>query len=255
MSIGGPGDAKVAGLVRLLDAARRGGPKVPVSVGAGLSRAEAFDVQERMAAIHGPVGGFKVACPPGAPIVMAPIYQADIAGPGSRIEVPGGDAAGIELEFAFRLKTALPNPDAPDFAARLRGAIELLPAIEIVHSRLIDPGSADANLKMADNQVNGAVVLGQAVSDWRDIDVTRARGGLTAGAAVLLDGEGAVPGGDAFETLKRFALSVGDHCGGWQPDQVVITGSLNGLPWVKPGLDVEGRIEGVGDVRFRLERA
>ena len=60
-------------LARLLAQARRGGAKVPNRAGAGLTREGAFEVQERLAASFGPVGGFKVACPPDAPIVIAPL--------------------------------------------------------------------------------------------------------------------------------------------------------------------------------------
>ena len=196
-----------------------------------------------------------MACPSDAPIVIAPIFETDLHASDATIHVPAGEEAGIELEFAFRLLRPLPDPASLDFAEKLRDAVELLPAIEIVRSRLSEPALAGAELKMADNQMNGALILGEPIVDWGAISVERASGFLSAGDSVLLDGQAPVPGGNAFETLRRFALAVGSHCGGLLPGHVVITGSLNGLPWMQPGLEVHGKIDGLGEVGFRIVRA
>jgi len=242
-------------LARLLAQARRGGAKVPNNAGEGLTREGAFEVQERLAASFGPVGGFKVACPPDAPMVIAPIYSSDIHDSPATLSIPAQEAVGVEMEYAFRLIDPLPDTTAPDFDTRLRSAVELLPVIELVHSRITDPVAADPLLKMADNQINGAVVLGDPLRDWRAQDVTCAKALLQAGSNLLLDGDAKVPGGDAFETLRKFALAIGTHCGGWQPGQVVITGSLNGLPWLRPGLSIAGQIEGLGVLKVQLNAA
>ncbi|MFU8778994.1 MAG: 2-keto-4-pentenoate hydratase, partial [Roseovarius sp.] len=161
-------------LAEALIAARGIGPKLPESAAEGLTRARVFAVQEAVAAQLGPVGGFKVACPPGAPIVIAPIMARDIHLSPAVIACAAVEEVGIELEYAFRLIAAPPAPDAPDFEARLKDAVELLPAFELVQSRLADPKGASAALKMLDNQLNGAVVLGAPCRDWHGVDVTRA---------------------------------------------------------------------------------
>lgn len=251
-AVTGPGPSIVEELAELLAMARRGGPKVPLAAGKGLTREQAFAVQSRLIAEFGPVAGFKVACPPDAPIVIAPIFARDIAESPARVPVPPGERVGIELEYAYRLTSPLPPATAPDFKDRLRSSVELLPVIELVQSRLEDPARADAILKMADNQINGALVLGAPVADGTQFDTSRASGHLKAGDELLLDGAAKVPGGDAFETLCKLALAIGPHCGGLQVGQVVITGSLNGLPWVLPDKEVHGHIDGVGDVSLRL---
>jgi 2-keto-4-pentenoate hydratase len=242
-------------LVAQLLAAREGGAKLPAKVGEGLSRARIFEVQESVAARLGPVGGFKVACPPDAPIVIAPIMARDIYQIPAEITVPAGEEVGIELEYAFRLIASPPDRDAPDFEARLRASVELLPAFELVQSRLADPKGAGPALKLLDNQLNGAVVLGEAVRDWQSLDVTRAEARLVLGGETLLDGVARVPGGDAFATLCALTRALGDHCGGLQVGQVVITGSLNGLPWITPPTTAQGRIAGLGEVAMMLKTA
>ncbi|WP_300550692.1 2-keto-4-pentenoate hydratase [Roseovarius sp.] len=240
-------------LIPLLHAARAGGPKLPDRAGEGLSRERVFAVQEALAATLGPVGGFKVACPPDAPIIIAPIYASDIHSSPATLTLPDDEEVGVELEYAFRVIAPLPDRDAPDFAARLRSCVELLPVFELVRSRLEDPKGASGLLKMLDNQLNGAVVFGAPIRDWQDIDVTQATATLTIGDEVHLSGAARVPGGDAFATLHKLALAIGDHCGGLQPGQLVITGSLNGLPWVRPGLVARGGIAGLGAVEMTLQ--
>ncbi|SLN20510.1 2-keto-4-pentenoate hydratase [Roseovarius gaetbuli] len=240
-------------LIQLLQAARDGGARLPENAGEGLTRARVFAVQEALAATLGPVGGFKVACPPDAPIIIAPIYASDIHASPASLELPADEEVGVELEYAFRLIAPLPDRDVPDFAAQLRTCVELLPVFELVRSRLDDPKGASGLLKMLDNQLNGAVVFGAPIRDWQDIDVTQATAHLTIGEAVHLSGAAQVPGGDAFATLCKLALAIGTHCGGLQPGQLVITGSLNGLPWVKPGLFAKGEIAGLGAVEMTLE--
>lgn len=239
-------------LVAQLLAAREGGPKLLSSVGDGLTRARIFAVQEAVAARLGPVGGFKVARPPDAPIVIAPIMARDIYQSPAEISVSKGEEVGVELEYAFRLIAPLPDPGLPDFEMQLRDAVELLPIFELVQSRLADPKDAGAAMKMLDNQLNGAVVLGEALRDWQAVDVTRADARLVLGSKTLLNGAARVPGGDAFATLCALARALGTHCGGLQPGHVVITGSLNGLPWVNGPLIAQGEIFGLGTVSMTL---
>ena len=239
-------------LVAQLLAAREGGGKLPDTASEGLTRARVFAVQAAVAARLGPVGGFKVARPKDAPIVIAPIMARDIHPAPAMIGIPAGEEVGVELEYVFRLIAPVPDMGAPDFEVRLRDAVELLPAFELVRSRLEDPKGADALLKMLDNQLNGAVVLGAARRDWQGIDVTCANARLALGDDTLLDGTASVPGGDAFATLCALVRAVGDHCGGLQPGHVVITGSLNGLPWVRPPVTAKGRIDGLGAVEMTL---
>lgn len=241
-------------LVSELVAARDGGPKLHDSAGEGLTRARILAVQEAVAERLGPVGGFKVACPEGAPIIVAPIMARDILQSPAEITIPEGEEVGIELEYAFRLIAPLPDPGQSGFEVRLRNAVELRPAFELVRSRLADPRQASAALKMLDNQLNGAVVLGEARPDWQEMDLTRATARLSIASQEVLDGPADVPGGDAFATLCALARALGDHCGGLQPGQVVITGSLNGLPWVEAPTVAQACIEGLGDLRLTVTR-
>ncbi|WP_323764141.1 2-keto-4-pentenoate hydratase [Marinovum sp.] len=217
-----------------------------------LSERDAYAVQAGVVAACGPVGAFKVANKPDAPRIMAPILAADLIDNPAELAVPANEAIGIELEIAFRVDAPLPPRDAPDRRRRVADCLSALPVIEIVRTRLTD--DATPMLKLADNQINGGLVLGAPVKAWQDLPMGEIQASLRCGDDLLLDGAAKVPGGDAFENFLVLEEMVGDHCGGLNPGQVVITGSLNGLPYVKTEAAILGRIDGLGEVSLHLGR-
>lgn len=211
---------------------------------------EAYRIQAEVARATGQVGGFKVANKPGAPRIMAPIFSKDVCTAPVSIDVPPGEDIGIELEVGFRIEKSLPDRHAPDRRDAIAQCLSVLPVIEIVRTRL--PMDVTPALKLADNQINGGLVAGAPIADWtaRSLGPVTAR--LDLGNDRVLDGEATVPGGNALENFLVLEEMIGDHCGGLQPGQIVITGSLNGLPYARAGIDVQGWIDGLGDVSLRL---
>ena len=243
---------RISDFAKRLIAAREGAPKIfileddsPLEIG------EAYEIQAMVAQCHGPAGGFKVARKPDQPLIMAPIFQRDIQVSPARWSAPDEASIGVELEIGFRILSPLPSLDEPAYTDRLKECVALVPAIEIVLSRLADADAA-AMYKLADNQINGGLIVGQEVSDWRDMDLTQVNARLTFDGRAVIDGTVPVPGGDAFGNFQALVAHLGDHCGGLKPGHVVITGSLNGLPYVSPGTKVRGSIEGLGDVAVDL---
>ncbi|MBY6142200.1 2-keto-4-pentenoate hydratase [Leisingera daeponensis] len=241
---------KAEALASALARSRTGGPKTGLSVehSGPLSAGQAYQAQEALAQRFGPVGAFKVACKPGQPVIMAPIYAADIRPSGHSFPTPKGEQIGIELEIGFRILRPLPQPSTAEYRQRLRDCVSLVPVIEVVLTRLEDAEAASPMLRLADNQLNGGLVVGPERADWQDLNLTQATATLDFGGTRVLDGTVPVPGGDAFESFCKLAEMTGSHCGGLQPGHVAITGSLNGLPYIDAGTTVKGCIEGLGEV-------
>ena len=237
---------------RLL-AVRRGGSPLADYSGGPADEAQALAVQRLVAAETGPVGGFKAARRgPGIAPLMAPLRLDGRIGSGGVADPATTRLCGAELEIGFLFVAEPPQPDAPDFAARLRAAVHAVPVIEIVESRLLDPEGAGPLWKLADDQINGAVVLGTPVADWQGLDVVAPSVNLSIGGTVVQTGPATVPGGNAFETLSDLVRHVGDHCGGLRAGHLVITGALTGLRYAAPGDAVEGDIAGLGSVAMRF---
>lgn len=208
---------------------------------------EALAVQQAVMDRFGPPAAFKVANKAGAPFVMAPIRADRIFQSGAA--VPIVDRAGIELEIGFEILSPLP---ATDDRAALVACLRPLPVIEVVDTRIAGPHADRPFVKLADQQANGALVIGQPAEGWTGQDFSGVRGRLTCGTTSLLDGQATVPGGSALALVAELATRIGTHCGGLKPGQIVITGSLNGLPFVGTGSDIQGEIEGLGSLSFSL---
>ncbi|KAF0674669.1 fumarylacetoacetate hydrolase family protein [Profundibacterium mesophilum] len=244
-------DRDTARRVEALLAARDGGAAAPHALFAGISAEEAYAVQRGVMAELGETGAFKIARKPGQPVIMAPIPRADIHAAPASLPASGLRRIGIELEIAFELISPLPPCDAPDFETRAARCVAMLPVIEIVDSRLDDPEAAEPAGRLADNQMAGALVTGPRCAGWNDGAQSR-RARLEIGGRAVFSGPAVPPGGDAFATFCTLARMIGSHCGGLRPGSIVITGSLNGLPWAAPGDTAEGWIEGLGSAALRI---
>ncbi|MGS4946132.1 2-keto-4-pentenoate hydratase [Meridianimarinicoccus sp. RP-17] len=220
---------------------------------APVDAAAAYAVQAAVAARRGPVAGFKTARKPGQPQIMAPIMAGDVIDSGTSMASLFGGPLGIELELGLRIAAPLPDPDDQDFVKALGGCVEPLAVIELVDTRLDGPAATDPLSKLADAQINAALVIGPTLRGWDGGPLTGAMARMTAGEDTLLDGPATVPGGDARETLHALAAMIGGHCGGLKPGQIVITGSLHPLTYVAPGTPVDGWIDGCGTVSVRID--
>ncbi|TVQ55923.1 MAG: 2-keto-4-pentenoate hydratase [Rhodobacteraceae bacterium] len=240
-----------AAAARLLDARRTGRPFAAAPDDGPENEAAALAAQALVAAEVGAVGAFKTGRKaPGAAPIMAPIFARDVHATGAALA--GGRLRGVELEVAFRLERPAPDARDPDFEAKLRAAVVALPAIEIIESRLDDMEAAGAHWKLADNQMNGALVLGAPLADWSGLALARPALGLSIAGDVVQAGPTDAPGGDLFATFAAFVRRVGGHCGGLRPGVAVITGSLTGMRFTVAGAAVEGRIDGLGAVSCRF---
>jgi 2-keto-4-pentenoate hydratase len=212
---------------------------------------EAYRVQAAVAAERGRVAGFKTARKPGEPQIMAPIMASDLVANGTRVASQFGGALGVELELGLRILAPLPAHDDPEFIDALKSCVEPLAVIELVDTRLEDP-AADSLTKLADAQINAGLVIGPVLAGWNGGELAQVDAQMRFGTTVLLDGRAKVPGGDARETLHALSILIGTHCGGLQPGQIIITGSLHPLTYVEPGSVVSGWIDGCGAVTVEI---
>lgn len=245
-------EAKCTAIARSFLEARSGAAKLSVewAKAQSLTAQEAYTVQSLVAAELGPVGGFKFAQRPGQPAIMAPIQRTNIMRSGGYFAAD--EPVGIELEVGFRLDADPPPLDTPGYLNNLRACVTPVAVIELVQTRLADPDAAPAMLKLADHQLNGGLVVGEAMSNWEGEPLESVEARLAFGDQVVLDGPVTLPFGPAVDCLTELARIVGDHCGGLRTGHIVITGSLNGLPWLSPGAKVDGRIESIGEVAVNL---
>ena len=164
--------------------------------------------------------------------------------------IPFGDLLQprVEAEVAFVLGADL--PDHPVTAAELLRAVDfVLPAIEVVDSRIADWDISIFDT-VADNASSGVFVTGGSPRSLRDIDDLRSSEmALVADGEVVSSGTGADCLGHPLNAVVWLANVVAERGEALRAGELVLSGSLGPLVPVRPGLTYEARISGVGSVR------
>ncbi|MDX6749808.1 fumarylacetoacetate hydrolase family protein [Geminicoccaceae bacterium 1502E] len=238
---------KIADL--LLEARWRRMPLAPAEdLPAPASAADAYTIQRLVSGELGPVAAWKVgAASPEAEPGMAPIHLVH-ASPAS-LPAAGYHRLGVEVEIAYRIGRDLPARDEPWTREEVAAAIDaVMPAIEVVDTRLAAPLDGEPFWKLADFQLNGGLVVGAPRADWRAVDPLTQPVRLVIDGVTVAEGRGGNPAGDLMRLVTWLAGSAGRVFGGLRRGQIVTTGSLTGLRWVEPGARIGALLDGLGEV-------
>ncbi len=215
--------------------------------------AAAYEVQHRVMAALGEIGGWKVgAAGPGAPPNCAPMPLEGITATGAPLPaVADGVPLLVEAEVAFRMAESLPPRTEPYTEEEVATAIGTAhPAIEWLRSRFRDPDAVDAWSNLADSGGHGGFVHGAGVAGWRSLDfadmgVTQAVG---EGEAVSRVGN---PAGDMLRLVTWLANVGAVWAGGLREGEFVTCGSWTGKTVVPPGHGATARFAGLGEVALQ----
>jgi 2-keto-4-pentenoate hydratase len=153
----------------------------------------------------------------------------------------------VEAEVAFVLGTDLSH-DRVTTADLLRAVDHLLPAIEIVDSRVAgwDISIVDT---VADNASSGLFVLGTTPRRPADVDLRLAGMVLEHAGEPVSVGAGAACLGNPLHALAWLAGTMARAGDPLRAGDVVLSGALGPMVAVTPGAAYEARISGLGSVR------
>jgi 2-keto-4-pentenoate hydratase len=239
--------AQISDAARLLIDARAA--RRPVDAPFAIPTADdAYAIQDAVAASLGPIGAWKVGAKgPQAQPTCAPILAGLVRPSPASIPASTLGMIGIEAEIAFSLARDIAPGDRPlgndDLASVIAGAH---PAIEVVDTRVANWRKADRLWLLADNQMNAALVAGEAVADWRHRDFTKQP------VALKVDGKATVEaiGGNAAGDPRRLLLWLIDHCCGngiaLRAGTLITSGSCTGMTFVQPSARVVAEFLGFG---------
>jgi len=236
----------------LVDAHRRGVAVAAEPEGTGdLSREQAYAVQDAVALALGGADAWKTGAPsPEAEPIAAPILSPLIAASPATLAASRFLALGVEAEIAFRFARAMPPRGSPYSREDVIDAIAaLVPAIEVVDSRLGPWAAASPGWKLADNQSNGFLVHGEDVRDWRALDLQRFPVELWIdGHCVVAGADSGNPAGDPLRLCTWLVNHLAATRDGLAAGAIVTTGSFTGLLHVDAGQRVVARYPGLGEV-------
>jgi len=228
----------------LLAARRTGKPVAHGALPPVADSAVAYAVQALTACGLGAVGGYKAGrANPNAPLILAPIMAGDIRASGATIPLDQSRLRGVELEVGFRVVSPLPAHGSTGFLQALAAAVTPILALEIVESRLFDPDDAGALWKLADNQINGGLIVGPEGDLAEELEAQ-----LRIGDKTVVQGRVTNPAGPPLFVLAAFVELAAKLGVVPVEGQIILTGSLTGLRYAGSGQLVQGRIAGLGEV-------
>ena len=233
---------------RLLDA-RRTRTRISLADLALDAAADAYAVQDLVIQSLGPIGGWKVGAKgPDREPTCAPLPAAGILA--SPATLPDGTwrARGIETELALRIGTDLPEREAPYTLEEVLAAIgAVLPAIEVVETRLLEFPKAAPLAMLADLGAHGALVTGAEVPFQPGLLATQ-----KLAAQQWFDDKQVADqvGGNPAQDLGRVLVWLANHCAarglGLRQGQIVTTGSCTGMLFAPAACRVRGKVDGLG---------
>jgi 2-keto-4-pentenoate hydratase len=242
----------------LLDARRTNTPIVDLPADVRpTTLEEAYFVQDRMAWAYEAIGGYKVGAPtPDATPIFAPLPLAWMSCSGCELRGMTHRFRGLEAEIAFRLGEDLPPRETPYTREEVLGAIASChPVIEVIESGLVDPLKAARLSMIADLQMHGGFVYGDAVPNWQSIDFSKESVCLSVDGVVRVEQTGSNTSGDLLRLLPWLANEGVERTEGLKKGDWITTGSWTGLTQGMAGSSVDVTFSTAGRVRLRFGKA
>lgn len=206
--------------------------------------AEGYRVQDLLAQELGfPVAGWKIGGTSAAARRLLKtrgpfagrIFASRIFESGTVLPSSGYRMRGLEGEFVFRLKKALPPRKRAYGLAEVSAAIGTMhPAIEVIESRYSDWLKVGVPSLIADQGANGALILGSPVPRWRLFKLDKLQVRMLVNGREVGAGSGADCLGHPIAALLWLANLMRGR-DGIAAGQIVSTGTCTGLHRASPG--------------------
>ena len=212
----------------------------------------AYRLQESVRAELGAtVVGWKLAAPPAAEVISAPLFDIGCMASGTVLADTALLRDGVECELALRIDHPLPFGECTrDDVMAAVGAV--MPAFELLCSRLPAKFASPREHIVADGMGHGAVVLGAPCGDWRTLNLADLRVTLWADDAPVVDKQGGNPFGDPLLAVALLANHLARRGQQLAAGTFVLAGSHAGVHRARPGERLRCVFEGVGQVALNL---
>jgi 2-keto-4-pentenoate hydratase len=195
------------------------------------------------------VGGWKVGIRPDGTPMAAPLYADTMKTSGATWLRPPAGQLVVEVELALRLEDDLPERAHPYTRDEIADAVsEVLIGIELIHSRIAGIDTPPFFLVLADNLGNSGYVIGDALRNFRALDLARLHCRMTVDGVLVHDKVGGHPQDDPYAPLVACLGQGMMGLGGLRAGQIITTGSL--ITPLKPTTRtaIHAELEGIGAV-------
>ncbi|GBR45524.1 2-keto-4-pentenoate hydratase [Neokomagataea thailandica] len=219
---------------------------------------EAYAIQKSVATAMsktlGPVRGWKVGAPtPTAEPFSAPIHAATLFQGETTLPKELCHFYGVEAEIVYRFGKDLPAPKDDVTREEVFSAIiSAHPAIEICDTRFRKIGTQTALLHLADQGNHGALIYGDALTDWASLTPVEEPVRLTANAQLLAEHKGGNSAGDPLRMLVWLAKHAAAQGFPIKAGDIVTTGSTTGTIFVEAGTTAKAKFASLGSITVHL---
>lgn len=229
----------------------REGRQQPLPTLALASEAEAYAVQHQVADAlgwfaSGPPAAWKLGGAPGGLISAAGIPATAIHPSGWQVTPDDAFGFGIEGELIVRLSRDLDQHT--DLAMAYAAVDTWIPGIELCGTRWQQGDQASALLRLADQQLNRALILGAPQTLGELPDWSRQQVALRVAGQPEFVGMGSHPFGEPLSSLAWLARHAAAQGSPLRAGDLVATGSWTGIYWAPAGVQVDVEFAGIGRV-------
>lgn len=154
----------------------------------------------------------------------------------------------VEAEVAFMLVDDIETPE-PTWSDVLHATAYVLPAIEVVDSRVID-WDIQFDDTVADNASFGACILGGPARRIEGLDLSGAEMTLTANGKPASSGVGAACLGNPINAVVWLAKTLNAHGEKLTAGDIILSGALGAMVPAQAGTTYRAEIAGLGHVSF-----
>ncbi len=189
--------------------------------------------------------------------VAAPVLPRRLFADGAELAADLFFSLGVEAEIAVRFACDLPLRPLPYSRMEILDAVAgLHVAMELVDTRLADAEAAGPFWRLADNLLNGGLVIGDGIPAWRGLDFSAQIARVAIDGEVIAETRGRPPLDDLFFCLSWW---IG-HVGGARAGDMVTTGAWNGMhrlalpraAGAKAAVEALVEFPGLGSARVRV---
>jgi 2-keto-4-pentenoate hydratase len=160
----------------------------------------------------------------------------------------------FECEFGFVVNKDFTSIGYPYDRQEIEDAIvRVCPVIEIVAGHLENWPTQDVFSIIADNGTDGALVIGEGVEEWRDIDLINTPVNLFINEKLERKGSGANVLGDPLGAFVWLVNAITRDGKTITAGHVHNTGTATDIYWAKPGDVAIAEYGNVGSIHLQLE--
>ena len=227
------------------------------------SLTDAYSIQQRLVdLLEWDVGGWFCACTNKSIQSMlnlsepyyARLFSSFIFESGATLQSSQFPPMVLECEFGFRLGQDLPPRETPYNRSEVRSAVDTIhPTIEVVAGHLKNWPEQDVLSVISDNGTDGALVYGNGIEDWRNIDLKQVEVKLAINGNISRTGSGINVLGDPLEALVWLANARARDGGGLKRGDIHNTGTATDIIWVNPGDEAVATFSGIGETSLTIE--